>query len=356
MKHFGIYANSGDVNTALVEESLVKPYVALVSGALDYNTQEAEVDYSQMPLTLEFLESGTIELNNELHGVLNYSLNGGEWTTPDEYEEGTAERTEISVSSGDTIAFKLDQKTYGMSLRFDGEIINLNDLTFNAYGNVMSTAMSGLNQDFTQMFALGGENGSMANMFYGTSIVSAENLVLPTTGFTGGYEYEYMFAECTELVKAPRVLPATVLSEYCYNHMFDRCTALTQAPELPATTLAAGCYDTMFLLCSSLVSAPVLPAPVLVDGCYSYMFESCTGLTSVTCLATSIAQDASPFGETTMCEADYWLYDTNWDGGTFYKAANTTIPWCVIPEDDSQYECTGYEVGPYTWTIQNYQG
>lgn len=42
MRHFGIYANSGDVQTALNEETLVNPYVALVSGTLDYDTAEPE--------------------------------------------------------------------------------------------------------------------------------------------------------------------------------------------------------------------------------------------------------------------------------------------------------------------------
>ena len=42
MRHFGIYANSGDVQTALNEETLVNPYVALVSGALDYDTLEQQ--------------------------------------------------------------------------------------------------------------------------------------------------------------------------------------------------------------------------------------------------------------------------------------------------------------------------
>lgn len=38
MKYFGIYANSGDVQTAINESALTNPYVALVSGALDYNS------------------------------------------------------------------------------------------------------------------------------------------------------------------------------------------------------------------------------------------------------------------------------------------------------------------------------
>lgn len=40
IEHFGIYTNSGDVQTALDLETLVNPYVALVSGALDYNSLE----------------------------------------------------------------------------------------------------------------------------------------------------------------------------------------------------------------------------------------------------------------------------------------------------------------------------
>lgn len=42
MKHIAIFDNTEDVQTALNDEVLVKPYVALVSGALDYNTMEPE--------------------------------------------------------------------------------------------------------------------------------------------------------------------------------------------------------------------------------------------------------------------------------------------------------------------------
>lgn len=38
MNYFGIYANSGELETALVEETLNKPYVAIVSGVLDYDS------------------------------------------------------------------------------------------------------------------------------------------------------------------------------------------------------------------------------------------------------------------------------------------------------------------------------
>lgn len=38
MKHIAIFNTSGDVQTALNEETLLNPYVALVSGSLDYNS------------------------------------------------------------------------------------------------------------------------------------------------------------------------------------------------------------------------------------------------------------------------------------------------------------------------------
>lgn len=40
MKHIGIFSNSGAVQTALDNETFGNPYVAMVSGALDYNTLE----------------------------------------------------------------------------------------------------------------------------------------------------------------------------------------------------------------------------------------------------------------------------------------------------------------------------
>lgn len=38
MKHIGIFSTSGDVQTAIDNGTLLNPYVAEVSGALDYNT------------------------------------------------------------------------------------------------------------------------------------------------------------------------------------------------------------------------------------------------------------------------------------------------------------------------------
>lgn len=37
-KYLGIYSTSGDVQTAIENEELKKPYVAIVNGELDYNS------------------------------------------------------------------------------------------------------------------------------------------------------------------------------------------------------------------------------------------------------------------------------------------------------------------------------
>ena len=89
--------------------------------------------------------------------------------------------------------------------------------------------------------------------------------------------YQYMFQDCTSLIKAPE-LPATTLAASCYNSMFFNCHSLTQAPALPATTLVNSCYAYMFAGCHSLTQAPALPATTLANNCYQYMFYDCTSL------------------------------------------------------------------------------
>lgn len=73
MKHIAIFNNSGDVQTALNEETLVNPYVALVSGVLDYNSiQPYEPSYigewsddGEGTYTFQILDSGPSNWGNE---------------------------------------------------------------------------------------------------------------------------------------------------------------------------------------------------------------------------------------------------------------------------------------------------
>ena len=72
MKYFGIYNNSGDVQTALAEFALAKPYVAIVSGALDYDSQRA-------PRTAPYIVDS---LGNEYEGIDNEYYWSFEFTKP----------------------------------------------------------------------------------------------------------------------------------------------------------------------------------------------------------------------------------------------------------------------------------
>lgn len=45
IKHFGIYENSTALQGAYNNGDIINPYVALVSGALDYNSVQPQIDY-----------------------------------------------------------------------------------------------------------------------------------------------------------------------------------------------------------------------------------------------------------------------------------------------------------------------
>ena len=131
-----------------------------------------------------------------------------------------------------------------------------------------------------------GNSGSHQWILTGTDIKcigNIENLLNYATVETGAHPtmanhcYQYMFYNCTSLIKAPE-LPATTLASNCYGYMFQGCTSLAQAPALPATTLAINCYQYMFQSCTSLTQAPSLPATTLANNCYKYMFYNCTSL------------------------------------------------------------------------------
>ena len=66
-----------------------------------------------------------------------------------------------------------------------------------------------------------------------------------------------MFKNCSSLVKAPSILPATTLQSWIYTGMFKNCSSLIDAPELPAETLEQSCYYQMFSGCKSLKSVTI---------------------------------------------------------------------------------------------------
>ena len=249
-------------------------------------TFEAKTEGAKMYIDNPFAQSVQLE----------YSKNGGEWTT---YGE-----SDIYVRLehvGDKVSFRGNNTSFTTSnnqIRFmtpDGDIY--------VYGNIMSL----LNK---------------------TEFATATTL-------PSEYVFTFLFSNNANLYNHPTyslVLPATELTEGCYYGMFQSCTNLTKAPDLPATTLKEDCYFSMFGGCTSLTKAPDLPATTLAVGCYYFMFDGCTSLQSIKCLATDISAE--------NCTHD-WLVGVA-STGTFTKAASMSswptgtsgIPsgWTVVDE------------------------
>ena len=336
-------------------------------------------DYSSDYLTITALGDGEISWrgNQNTSNKLSYSTDSGQtWTTP------YSSIFSVNVQRGDKVLFKgnctVPYSNDGIGV-FRSSVYPQN-LNFNVEGNVMSLLYG---DDFSGQTSITSMTHTFQSLFSGSSVVDAENLVLPATALSRCC-YHGMFSNCTSLTKAPSVLPAdtlefqcylymfsgctslvqppqlqastmadsscafmfvgctslqtapqlsaTTLAEECYNYMFMNCTSLTTAPALPATTLEHACYQDMFYNCTSLTTAPTLPAPILADYCYASMFLNCYNLSSITCLATDISAENCTNG---------WVISVS-SSGTFTKDPNMT---------DWTRDTNGI---PSNWTIQNY--
>lgn len=209
------------------------------------------------------------------------------------------------------------------------------DGRFNVEGNIMSLLyptpenFSGMT-DF-DMYDI--SNGVFQRMFSGSRVVDAENLILPATNLTkstqfvsnGGVRcYCSMFAECGELVKAPRELPALELTYQCYALMFANCTSLTSIPnELPATAITEGSYDRMFQGCTAITESPIIKLERFTSYSYDFlscgeMFSGCTSLTGITCYIE----------EPKWQETRDWVKDVA-PQGVFRQPSSATTKWGV---------------------------
>ena len=307
-----------------------------------------ELPVNEQPLTLEFIDSGTITIRDRWSS-LKCSINGGDLTDATD---------SITVAAGDKVCFyaqKSENDQYNQIINCDadcyiyGNIMSLVTLTENGDWNPLETTLFG-EFSFCQLFYKNCHIKNHASkklilpatkltrccyceMFYEcTSLTTAPSLPAETlaercydsmfsgcTSLTTAPELKAktlakyccydMFDQCTSLATAPE-LKAEILAYGCYFNMFYGCTSLTTAPELKATTLAEHCYDSMFSECTSLTTAPELPAETLVDNCYIAMFVGCTSLHYVKCLATNICS--------AYCTS-YWLDGVS-ASGTFVKA------------------------------------
>ena len=311
-KYIHLFETENDFNAAYNGTAYTEPWVS-------YTKQDENVDYNKdmrtIPFTIESLGSGNITwaLGDK---TVQYSKNGGEWTTMD---SGTS----IPVSNGDKVQFKGDNDRYAYNGPGFYVCTISSTARFNVSGNIMSLIDS---QGFENASTL--IDWAFYGLFSGsTTITSAENLLLPATTIGKGV-YEYMFGGCANLVSGPKKIYLESMGDQCCEYMFTGCTSLVNAPELPSTNLYDNCYLGMFKSCTSLVKAPELPAETLFPGCYNMMFEGCSILNYVKSLSKT-----NPTNNTS-----YWLYGVS-PTGTFVKAAGVTWP-------------TGDSGIPSGWTVQ----
>ena len=204
---------------------------------------------------------------------------------------------------------KVYVRGYNKLLSYNNNSYEYFSFSTDAYVYVSGIVESLLDGD-NEVLALGTQ-GILRQLFHHqTALRSAENLRFEaqTTAPDIVSVYALMFEGCTNLLYAPKVLPANDFKgAYNYQYMFRDCKSLITAPELPATTLADACYLNMFRNCSSLVNAPELPATTLSAQCYQNMFYGCTSLKTIRCRAKTTASSATT----------YWLYGIS-SSGTFY--------------------------------------
>lgn len=257
-----------------------------------------------IPLTFEAKTAGStveFQLWPGYHRDLNYSINGGTWTTYTYPETITLENVGDKVSfRGDNIQF-CTTTSPSIYCSCTGQCY--------IYGNIMSLLYS---SEFATSTTLQGDYTFYQLFRNNTAIYShpSKSLVLPATELSR-FCYKEMFNYCPNLTSAPS-LPATTLRQGCYDCMFKSCTGLLSAPELPAITLVDDCYSGMFSGCTNLTSAPDLFATTLTNSCYASMFYGCSILRSIKCLATNIPNSSCTYG---------WLEGVA-ATGTFTKATS----------------------------------
>lgn len=230
------------------------------------------------PLTFEVLTGGTIVYSLYENGAtpktIEYSKNGGEWTSITPTYEGVS----IEVEAGDNVQFRGDNAAYAVNASNNNNTFNKSTATFNLRGNIMSLIDS---TGFTTVTALTA-NYTFCQMFihcYG--LRNIDKLCLPARTLTNQC-YRGMFYDCSGLTSANMVIPADTMGTGSCRAMFYQCTSLTTIPKIVgATTIANTACQNMFAGCTSLVNASGVfggdTSTFDASGC-SYMFSGCTSL------------------------------------------------------------------------------
>ena len=275
--------------------------VSLEAGKF-YQSTVTLADMLHTPLTLEAVESGTINVTipDGLAQKVYYKKNGG-----DKIEISGA----ISVNAGDIVQFFSTNESLSDGTNYVN--IRPSEKTY-VYGNIMSLIDDGTD-GFANDKVIGGDY-ALKSLFQGAAKIAFHNtkdLLLPATTLTKGC-YTSMFTSCTGLTRLPEnLLPATKLTDNCYENMFQGCVNLKNTPVINVdcnkadysmsamfadcrnlTTVADGskisgmlgenACESMFYNCHSLTATPVIDVDChAAKSCMDAMFANCTNLTTV---------------------------------------------------------------------------
>lgn len=301
-------------------------------------------DYSQQYLTVQSEEdSNTITLtigsdvtSSQMTSISYSTDSGTNWTTTN--VDSTTQTINVSLNRGDKALFK----GVGTKLATNYATSGTNYITafsstknYIVYGNIMSMLYG---DNFSDKINVS-SNYAFCGLFYNsTTLIYADNLVMPITDVAQETTFCDMFNNCTALITPPQFSPVSVgglracmrmfyncrslLSTTNFDNfttingnnvmydMFHNCVSLVNAPKiLKPKNLTQYCYGNMFAGCVALTTAPILPASTLANYCYQGMFRECSNLNYVACLATDISAS--------NCTTN-WLYSVA-ATGTFYK-------------------------------------
>lgn len=199
------------------------------------------VDYESLPMTLEALEDSTVMrvyFNNTLTDTEDsrYNINS---LDIDVYVDDNTTPTRVNISKGTNVLATINAGHKIKPILVQGNLIF--DINFsirllpskrsNVYGNLMSWR----NYPNTMI------EGFAINLFYGSQIESAENLILPTQTSLNCYRGMFAYSNIT---KQPK-LRANNIADYAYYQMFNSTSSLEKAEDVIADTF--GEYSMMYM-------------------------------------------------------------------------------------------------------------
>lgn len=315
------------------------------------------------PFTLEAVESGKILLTNRqiLYSAPYYQLskNGGEWSTVLIHKANGY--YSVDMAAGDRLRIKA---SYNFGLQVSST------MKIYAYGNIASLYIS--KSETKQIGYVNSDNNDMQYMFSDCQLLYShpdKDIVFPKWDY-GLYVCQYMFKDCINLERAPKIEIRNTIGTQVFQNMFSGCTGLKYAPGVSVETIDmsgsvvdrdyASIFGSMFYRCTALETVDEIRVGNITGTGKRYftsMFAGCTaleespfiniatvpeyGLQSVFNGCTNLRSIKAAFTDISASNClSGWLSGVS-STGTFYKNPSAT------------YDNSGLGL-PSGWTVSTY--